>query len=446
MKNIRFICAFAGVSLTVLGTLSGFNAAPFAAAIFAVLVGLSLSSLNRTAKVFATLSAVIVAYALIIDGKDIDFTAGAFLFTFLIVSGSLRVAAANEQAIVQLGERLARIPPNRQFVLVSLSTALFALVLLNGALNFVSGIFASKVTAPLGERLRLMRTFISGFALNPILSPMAIPFVVISSMLPMISWFAMLPYLAICAFLVWASGRIQNIFVVDSDPKDAAQEPVETGGAMEWNGRTFLVAFALILTPIVTTFALVILAGLKPSHAALTSVFISSLVWPGLRLKKPRLIRDAYTVSINEATIIGGSLLLGTLLIAYFPSEWEQVLGRVLLDTGPFAPAIVILFFSLGSLVGLQPSICFLLAYAAIFPYANTVGDGATPVYVAIIVGWALNSLVSPFGLPVMVVSRSFNISSAEFALKHGLKFLLVSVFSVSLALTGSMFLGTQFW
>lgn len=440
MDSIRFSLAFAGVLLALVGTLKGYSTASTAAVLFAVLVAMNFKSLNRVAKGIALLTATAAFSALLIDDVRIDVRAGVFLFAFLTVSGSLRIAAANEPAIQALGQQLTRTPRNRQFVLISLTTGLLALVLLNGALNFVSGIFSEKTNAPLGDRLRLTRTFISGFALNPILSPMAIPFVVVSSMLPAIRWQAMLPFLAVCAGLIWFSGRLQNLVTgfigADGVREHRASNPQDFSLPVEQK----LTALALILTPILMTLVLAVFAGLKPSHAALTSVFVVSLIWPGLRLKNPSLIRSGYKVSINEATIIGSSLILGSLILEYFPPDWEQAAGNLLFAAGPFSAPLVIAFFCVGGLVGLQPCICFLLGYAAIHPFASALGAGVAPFYAAVIVGWALNSLVSPVGLPVMVVSQAFNISAADFALKHGWVFFGLSIILTSLTLTIAMF------
>lgn len=436
MELFRFAFAFFGVCLTLLGALTDYETDAYAAAIFAILVGLSFTSLNRTAQVFAVPCALLTGYSIAVERVAVDFSASAFLFAFLTVSGSLRVAAANERSILALGERLSKTATNRQFILVSLSTAVFALVLLNGALNFVSGIFASKAGAPLADRLRITRTFISGFALNPILSPMAIPFVVVSSTLPAISWPSILPYLLICGGLVWLSGRVQNAALpnaVEEDPineiKPKTLEPQTAAGSQ-------VTAIALIITPIVTTIALVVFASLKPSIAAFVSVFLASLLWPGLRLKRPKLILSGYTIAINEATIISSSLLLGTLFLIYFPTEWERATAALLLAAGPFAAALIIVFFVGAGLLGLQPSISFLISYTAVFPYVAAYGEATAPVYAALIVGWALNSLVSPVGLPVMVVSQAFNIPSFDFALKHGKVFLCLSTVLTSLVLT----------
>lgn len=439
MNVLRFVLAFTGVALTLVGSLLGIQTDQLSVAVFSALVGLSLKSLSRIAFLFVTLSASGTAFALFVDGKSIDFAAGTFLFAFLLVSGSLRVAAANEPAIVSLGERLGRIAPNRQFVLVSLATGLFALALLNGALNFVSGIFAAKTSAPLADRLRLTRTFISGFALNPVLSPIAIPFVVISSVLPSISWGSMLPYLAVCAAILWLSGRVQNSFVPNADEHGSASEDQSGFDVSQGHVGGLPTAIALILAPILATLALVALAGLKPSHAALTSIFLASLFWPAFRLKKPGLILNGYTVAINEAAILGSTLILGALLLEYFPLEWEQAVAGLLFTVGPFAPAAIIVFFVCGGLIGLQPAICFLLAYAAVFPFVSTLGTTGAPVYAALIVGWALNSLVSPVGLPVLVVSRAFNISPVEFALTYGWIYLVLTTLLTSLVLSISM-------
>jgi len=126
----------------------------------------------------------------------------------------------------------------------------------------------------------------------------------------------------------------------------------------------------------------------------------------------------------------------------YLPSGYSEAAAQVLLKSGAVAPAIILTFFVVGGLLGLQPSICFMLIYAVILSFASTVGAPVVPTMAALIVGWALNSILSPFGIPVMIVSGAFGLSSYDFAYRYGFKFLIFSILGCADALTlGSVLL-----
>ncbi len=438
MEVLRFGLAFGGVLLALISSLTSIDASLYSFMMFAALVVFSLRNLNRMALSFAGICAMATVFVFWFDEAKIDLRASAFIFAFLLVSGSLRVAASSEPTVQGLGQTLANTPQRHQFTAISLGTGLLALVLLNGALQFVTGIFSSKSNAPLSQRLPIMRAIIAGFALNPILSPIAIPFVVTSSMLPAMSWAPLAPFLFACAIVVWVSGAFQARATNDRNG-DVIDETASSESA---SFQRLVVATLLVLAPIAATILLIFTLGLRPGQAAFTSIFLSSLIWPVFRLRQPRLIYSGYTVAINEATVVGGSIFLGLLLVSYLPSGFSETAAQFLLTSGAAAPVAIFAFFVIGGLLGLQPSICFLLIYAVVLSYANTVGAAAVPVMASMIVGWAINSIVSPFGVPVMIVSGAFRVRSYEFAYRHGFQFLVFSVVGCSAVLfLGAMLL-----
>lgn len=438
MEVLRFGFAFGGVLLALISNLTTLELSSYALAMFAGLVVLSLNKLNRLALSFTGICVVSAAFVLLSDGTIIDPKAPAFIFAFLLVSGSLRTAASNEKTVQALGMTIVHSPQRHRFTLISLGTGVLALVLLNGALQYVAGIFSEKSNAPLSERLPIMRAIISGFVLNPILSPIAIPFVVTSSLLPEMSWAPLAPYLLGCGITVWISGALQAR--ATSNQTGVVTDGSVREGAVNLVG--LLPAILLVLAPIIATVFFIFAFGLKPSQAAFTSIFISSLIWPLFRLRQPRLVFSGYTVAINEAAIIGGSIFLGILLVSYLPASYSEVAGQALITSGAFAPVLILSLFVAGGLIGLQPSICFLLVYAVIQSYADVVGASLAPVMAASIVGWALNSILSPFGIPVMIISGAFGVQTYDFAYKHGLRFLILSVVGCSaVLLLGSLML-----
>jgi hypothetical protein len=438
MEILRFGLAFGGVLLALISNLTSIDLSSRALILFAGLVVLSLNKLNRLALSFACISATATLLVFWFGGASVDPKAAAFIFAFLLVSGSLRTAARNESTVQALGIKLADSPQRYRFAVISFGIGLLSLVLLNGSLQLVAGIFSKKSNAPLPQRLTITRAMISGFALNPILSPIAVPFVVMSSLLPSVSWAPLAPYLFACATVVWVSGAFQAR-ATSNGTEARLDQPVSPEAAPF---RSLLIAMLLVLAPIAATIVLIFVIGLKPGQAAFTSIFLSSLAWPVLRLRQQHLIYSGYTVAINEAIVVGGSVFLGMLLVSYLPSGYSEAATQLLLASGSAAPAVILVFFVVGGMFGLQPSICFLLIYALVPSIANTVGDSIVPVMAAMIVGWALNSVVTQFGIPVMIVSGAFKLRAHDFAYRYGFMFLLLSVIGCAAVLSfGSMLL-----
>jgi len=103
METLRFGLAFGGVLLALISSLTTFEFSSYALVMFAGLVVLSLNKLKRLALSFACISAVAALFILWIGGATVDPRASAFVFAFLLVSGSLRTAASNERTVQALG-------------------------------------------------------------------------------------------------------------------------------------------------------------------------------------------------------------------------------------------------------------------------------------------------------------------------------------------------------
>lgn len=436
MENLRFGLVLAGVAATLFGMFSNYDTVSVAACLFACFAGLSIKFLKSITRLFVLVSALGITYAYFVDGIKIDVSAGTFLFAFLTVSGSLRLAASKDPSFVNLGHRLAEIPQKFQFIFVSLSTGFFALILLNGSLNFMGGIFAAEANSSYSRRHKISRTLLTGIALNPILSPIAIPFVVVSSMLPAISWTSMLPALGFCAIAVWLSGFLQIALVRDEPKQSVGENTEENVDARDAQGVSLVLPVFLAFIPVIMTVVLVAVFDFKPSHGAFASIFLASLVWPIARLKKRELIKDGLTLAVNEATLIGASLVLGTLLLSYLPESWDQAALALLTMVGVFAPGFVLAFFVIGGLLGLQPAICFLVGYSAITSYLGAFPEASATIFAATVVGWALNSLISPVGVPVLIVSKAFDVKPTEVVLNNGGIFFLFSTLSTAGLLT----------
>lgn len=438
--SLRLALAFSGVALTLVGNLTRFQTDELTLLVFAALVVLSFKALNRLARGLAGLCVIALAITFI-SGDFADLTLGSaiFIFAFLLTSGTLRVMASEDPAVRRLGETILSGRVGNQFLVISLGTGLLASAFLNGAVQFVSGIFASRADAAIDERLAITRSILSGFALNPILSPIAIPFVVISSTMPIVQWGSVAPYLFAAGLMVWCIGALEYRRITQgAEMRTLSDEIVSTADgdpASPTQRGINLTGLGLVVAPIALTIALYVALEIRLTLAAFVSILTCSLIWPLVRLRRPNLIAKGYASAINEATVIGSSILLGLMIVSIIPDGLSYLAADGLTATGVLAPSLVFFSFVLGGILGLQPAICYLASFSVIQTYLLTNETLSVPIMAAMIVGWSLNSVCGPVGMPLTIVARAFNLSPFTLALSRGWQHLIAILIGCMLVL-----------
>lgn len=359
-------------------------------------VVLEFHALGRLARTLLAVMGVCGLFAVATGtAAELDLGPALFAFAFILTTGLLREIAGRDPAFRALGEGLVELRGRRRFPLVSVAVAVSGLSLLIGALQFLAGLVSrSGPSADDPARGDVIRAGLAGYVLIPLLSPLAIPFIVVSSVVPGLAWERTLPILLSIAAVTWLAAYAQDRLTGVAAPSDAPPRPA---------GPAFSAA-AKAAAPLALAAGLHWGLDLALSTAAIIAIALAALTW-ALVLKKSDLISEGLCEARNEAVIIGASIVAGIAIAASVPGL-DRLAAVAAVPGGVLAPAIFLAFI-VGGVVGVQPALCFMLATPVLTAVSASDPAHLTLVLAAAIAGWAINSVTSPFGLPILIAARA---------------------------------------
>ncbi|WP_417530820.1 hypothetical protein [Marinobacter lipolyticus] len=334
---------------------------------------------------------------------------------------------------VLLGGRPALLYP--KYAVVSCG---IASVLSFGVMNLLCGTLADT----LGQRgitgvsrLRWLRSVListlRGFALVPLVAPTSVAVAIITREVPTLSWSGLLPYGIGSAILLVLVGWVleyKRFRLVSSERK-----PLETWPA--GSGRLLL----LVLIIFTAMGVLVQFTALKVSVAAMLTVPVVTLLYmlwhDRSATEVAREATDNMLGMSNEMSIFAGSAGLGVALVGVIPAD--ALAGMASGELGVLVLAVCgLLMMPLLSAVGIIP-ITVLSVQAGLMPQLVTEGVDPLPVAVALVIGFSLAMMLSPFGPAVMLLSRFGQVSRWVVAFGWNGVFVLLSLPLLLLMLWG---------
>ncbi len=276
------------------------------------------------------------------------------------------------------------------------------------------------------SRLQWLRSVLisalRGFALVPLVAPTSVAVAILTRELPQLSWSLLLPFGLIAAGLLILVGWMleQRRF------RKVSSERMALEGWPAGTGRLLLI----ILVVFVAMAALVGTMGVKVSVAAMLavpSVTLLYMLWQARRLM-PVLkegTEQIWTMN-NEMAIFAASAILGVALSAVIPAD--ALTGLVTSGGGVFLLAMLgMLIMPLFSMIGIIP-ITVLSVQAGFLPQLVAAGLNPLPVAVALVIGFSLAMMLSPFGPSVMLLSRFGQVSRWVVAFRWNGRFVLIAV------------------
>jgi hypothetical protein len=325
---------------------------------------------------------------------------------------------------VLLGGRPAWLYP--KYALVSCG---IASVLNFGMMNLLCGTLSGTldergITG--ASRLRWLRSVLisalRGFALVPLVAPTSVAVAILTRELPELSWFMLLPFGVLVAIALVLIGWMleQQRFREISGERLVLER---------WPDGTFrLLKLVLIVFAAMAT--LVALTDLKVSAAAMLvvpAITLAYMIWQDR--SGVSVIREAsaqIASMINEMAIFAASAILGVALSGLIPKDVLAGLatsgGGVLLLS-----AVGMLMLPLFSAIGLIP-ITVLSVQAGLLPPLIAQGMDPLPISVALVIGFSLAMMLSPFGPSVMLLSRFGQVSRWKVAFRWNGVFVLIAI------------------
>lgn len=303
-----------------------------------------------------------------------------------------------------------------------------ATVLSFGMMNLLCGSLSETLRERgiTGEsRLQWLRSVLisalRGFALVPLVAPTSVAVAILTRELPQLSWSQLLPFGLVAGLLMVLIGWVleQRRF------RKVSSERVAVEGWLPGTGRLLF----LILLVFAVMAGLVAATGFKVSVAAMLSVPIVTLLYMlwHERGVMPVLREGAGQIGAmqNEMAIFAASAILGVALSAVIPAD---ALSGLVAGGGVFLVAVLgMLMLPMFSMIGIIP-ITVLSVQAGLLPQLVAEGMDLLPLAVALMIGFSLAMMLSPFGPSVMLLSRFGQISRWVVAFRWNGLFALIAL------------------
>lgn len=413
----RFLVPVAVFLELVALVLSSSHLSVFAGVLFVLYFVMAIGRLQAYSRYLILVTLLVIGYlgfAGQLGGDDLMRAASnaAFYAAFLGSLGMMQCLVRRLEVLqrihdVLLGGRPAFLYP--KYAVVSCG---IASVLSFGVMNLLCGTLADTlrqrgITG--ASRLRWLRSVListlRGFALVPLVAPTSVAVAIITREVPSLSWSGLLPYGIGSAALLVVVGWVlehKRFRLVSSE-----REPLETWPA----GSGWLVMLVLV---IFTSMGLLVqLMELKVSVAAMLTVPVVTFLYMFWHDRSPAAVAREATDNMlgmhNEMAIFAGSAGLGVALVAVIPAD--ILAGMASGELGVFLLAACgLLMMPMLSAVGVIP-ITVLSVQAGLMPRLVAEGVDPLPIAVALVIGFSLAMMLSPFGPAVMLLSRFGQVS-----------------------------------
>ncbi|MCQ4296079.1 hypothetical protein NAU58_10855 [Pseudomonas stutzeri] len=360
-------------------------------------------------------------------------SAAAYYGAFI---GALSLAHCAVKRLPQLGELhrlLLRLPRASLYPSYLFSTFAISSVLSFGMLNLVCGSLERYLDRqPYNPKQRregargVMVTALRGFALVPLLAPTSVAVAILTRELPGLSWSALLPFGLFCGAILLAVGwpmenrRLQQLQQT-AEPVQAA-EPADTANGLR----------SVLYGSLLGILAIALLASLTWLSATQAAMLLVPLAVIGLLLYQGGSpvavyteVRDTLAGMRNETLIFACSALLGGLTAVLIPVErlasHFSNTPLALFGLGSAGMLTIIIL----ALLGVAPIISLSLCAALL---AQLAGHGVAIMQpaVALLVGFSLAMLLSPYGPSALMLARHAELSPWRIAFGWNGRFVLL--------------------
>lgn len=405
-----------------------FGAGPgFAIAADLLLVG-ALGLFALTARLsrlaFVALGLVLAAWAAATrpDWSEALLTAltrGGFIIALFTALSALRSAAVGSQDILDCGRFLARQPPGRRYLALTVGGHLFGLILLYGSISLL-GSLAAESTAGEGNqelrRHRLRRMLVAiqrGFASTLCWSPMALSMAVTLSVVEGATWAAAAGLSLVSAALMIGIGwLLDTVF----KPRLSAAPPPRTPQPDDWlrRLRPLLVLLAIVVGGV---FLLHLTTGVAVTGAVMTVVPLVAVAWtlilppmPGGRAAT--LVARTGQFATRDLAGYSGEIIL-LFMAGFIGSLGSWLLVPIMQAHGPDLSALppplilasLVWVIPLTGQIGMNPILAVSLL-VPLLPSPADLGIAPTAMVIALTGGWAISGNTSPFTASVLLVGR----------------------------------------
>ncbi|MCZ0961567.1 hypothetical protein [Paracoccus benzoatiresistens] len=346
-------------------------------------------------------------------------TRGGFIIALFTALSALRSAAIGSQAILDCGRFLARQPPGRRYLALTVGGHLFGLILLYGSISLLGSLAAESTARETNEELRrhrLRRMLVAiqrGFASTLCWSPMALSMAVTIPVVQGASWAGAVAFCLVSSALMIGIGwGLDAIF----KPRLAVPPPPRAAETDSWQPRLrpLLVLLGIVVSSV---FLLHGAAGVAVTGAVMTVVPLIAMAWtlilppaPGGRMTT--LAARIGQFATRELAGYRGEIVL-LFMAGFIGSLGSYLLVPIMQAHGPDLSAVppllmvaaMVWIIPLTGQIGMNPILAVSLL-VPLLPTSAALGIHPTAMVIAITGGWALSGNTSPFTASVLLVGK----------------------------------------
>lgn len=339
----------------------------------------------------------------------------AAIIGLFVALGFLRQAAETSPLVQECGVLMVRQPPGRRYLVLTLGSHLFSLVLNFGTLSLL-GTMVVKGNTPEAaggdarivaiRKERMLSAVLRGFAVMTAWSPLSVSFAVVQNAVHGIAWWHLLPLQGALSVLLLGLG-----WVLDRRAYPPVAHLPGIGGPSQWGPLVRLAA--LVAAVVVASVAVAVAFDLRPVVGAMMVVPPAGMLWlvaqhrslPQAGLDLGRRLSLALPAFRDEVAMLGGSMFLGTLLVAFVPpGETARLVAALGL---PPVTLIVLLPWLVMALAqfGISQIVTVTVLGGAL---SDLAGMGVPPLVLAsgLMAAWALSACSTPIGAAVLTIAR----------------------------------------
>lgn len=339
-------------------------------------------------------------------------SSAAFYAAFLGSLGTMQCLVRRFEVLRRVHDVLLGGPPAWLYPKYAVTSCLVASVLSFGMMNLLCGSLSQTLSQrgiTGASRLRWIRSVLisvlRGFALVPLVAPTSVAVAIITREMPSLSWSQLLPFGVASALVMVLVGWLLE----HRRFRLVSEQRVSLRGWPEGSGQLALVVVAVLgLMALLVAFT-----DFNVSRAAMLAVPTVTLAVMLFQDRSPLGVlaeaADNVNAMSNEMAIFASSAAIGVALIAQVPDDLVSYL--VDHQIAPYLLAVSgLLLLPLLSALGVIP-ITTLSVIAGLLPPLSAVGMDPLLLSVALVIGFALAMMLSPFGPSVMLLSRFGQVS-----------------------------------
>jgi len=376
-------------------------------------------ALSSMARRMLGMASVLAVAALTLADAPLDLALaalrpGLFLAVFISCVNMLRTAARQSPFIRRCGMLVVNQPPGRRYALLSLGSAMAAVILLFSVLNLFGTMVARAGKPGSPAMRRSVMAMLRGFALTPSISPLAIPFAAISTTYADLSWPDVAPLIVVGIVLLWGLGWLLDF--LDSERKAAAPVIAHDGN---WTDYLRMVVLIGVLVAVVVGLKQAI--GVSLGYGVIFAAPAFAFAWMIIRRWKGgfglaavlavRRVAVGMTEDRNELAILFAAGVAGVSINGLLPVEtMSSALNSISIPTF-LIPAAIALVFVLAGQLAFQPIMIFIIV-AAVLPDAQALGIPPAVLFATYFLAWGLMTVSSPFNVCTLVPARLAGINS----------------------------------